>query len=119
MEEGVRQGGEVRDLDDDDLIDADQDNAQAAAVPIPAVESRLRLFLAPYAVVGGGDGPVVDSAGEDDIEDRNPLEVDIDIIYEDITKLAVVLTDPELEWTVDHLATLYEVAEEASTLLAA
>ena len=117
MEE-VRQGGEVRDLGDDDLIDADQDDAQAAAPPIPVVDSRLRLFLVPYVVVGGGDGPVVDSGGEDDIEDRNPLEVDIDIIYEDIAKLAVVIADPELEWTVDHLATLYEVAEEASTTLA-
>ena len=103
----------------DDLIDADQDGAQAAPV-VPQAErgSELREMLAIFNVRAGREGMVVDSAGEEDAgEVRTPLETQIDDIYEDIQKLAMVLADPNNEWTEGHLTALYNTATAVSETL--
>ena len=103
----------------DDLIDADQDGAQAVPI-IPQADrgSELREMLAIFDVGGGREGMVVDSSGEEDAgEVRTPLETQIDDIYEDIQKLAMVLADPNNEWTEGHLTALYNTATAVSESL--
>ena len=123
---GTREDAEDRDElrrlgEDDDLIDADQDGAQALP-PAPQAErgSELRELLAEFNVGGGREGMVVDSEGEQEAgEVRTPIEIQIDDIYEDIEKLAMVLADPTHEWTEGHLDALYNTATAVSNSLTA